>query len=108
SRPPAFILSQDQTLRVVEFFFGSSSSFHSALKAGFFPLTFFSLFAILSISSRFYSHLDFFDEVNSALSFQTILFSRFSFLPSGCGSVNRFPSGALLMYQLSPELSSVL
>jgi hypothetical protein len=43
-------------------------------------LTFFSLLAILSISFRFYSHLNFFDEVNSALSFQTILFSRFSAL----------------------------
>ncbi|MEG4589956.1 hypothetical protein QUA54_32780, partial [Microcoleus sp. MOSTC5] len=53
-------------------------------------------------------YLDFFDEVNSALSFQTILFSRFSFLPLVGGSVNRFSSGALLMYQLSPELSSVL
>jgi hypothetical protein len=86
----------------------TSSSFHSALKAGFFPLTFFSLFAILSISSRFTLYLNFFDEVNSALSFQTILFSRFSFLPLVGGSVNRFSSGALLMYQLSPELSSVL
>jgi hypothetical protein len=29
-------------------------------------------------------------------------------LPLVGGSVNRFSSGALLMYQLSPELSSVL
>ncbi|MEG4855549.1 hypothetical protein QUB10_32305, partial [Microcoleus sp. B5-D4] len=76
--------------------------------AGFFPLTFFSLFAILNISDAFTLYLDFFDEVNSALSFQTILFSRFSFLPLVRGCLNRFPSGALLMYQLSPELSSVL
>ena len=108
SRPPAFILSQDQTLRVVEFFWLSSSSFHSALKAGFLTLTFFSLFAILSSAFAFTLYLNFFDEVNSALSFQTILFSRFSFLPLFGGSVNRFSSGALLMYQLSPELSSVL
>jgi hypothetical protein len=80
SRPPAFILSQDQTLRVVEFFWLTSSFFHSALKAGFFPLTFFSLFAILSSAFAFTLYLDFFDEVNNALSFQTILFSRFSAL----------------------------
>jgi hypothetical protein len=81
-------------------------------EAGFFPLTFFSLFAILSSAFAFTLYLDFFDEVNSALSFQTILFSRFSFLPLFLplvgGSVNRFSSGALLMYQLSPGLSSVL
>ncbi len=82
------------------------------MMAGFFLLTFFSLFAILSSALAFTLYLDFFDEVNSALSFQTILFSRFSFLPLFLplvgGSVNRFSSGALLMYQLSPELSSVL
>ena len=77
-------------------------------EAGFFPLTFFSLFAILSSAFAFTLYLDFFDEVNSALSFQTILFSMFSFLPLVGGSVNRFSSGALLMYQLSPGLSSVL
>jgi hypothetical protein len=82
--------------------------FPLSLLAGFFPLTFFSLFAILSSAFAFTLYLDFFDEVNSALSFQTILFSRFSFLPLVGGSVNRFSSGALLMYQLSPELSSVL
>jgi hypothetical protein len=43
-------------------------------------LTFFSLFAILSSAFAFTLYLDFFDEVNSALSFQTILFSRFSAL----------------------------
>ncbi|MEG5035770.1 hypothetical protein, partial [Microcoleus sp. AT3-D2] len=90
-------------------FFGFSQVLSTlALKAGFFPLTFFSLFAILSSALAFTLYLDFFDEVNSALSFQTILFSRFSFLPLVRGSVNRFSSGALLMYQLSPELSSFL
>ncbi|MEG4347948.1 hypothetical protein QUB70_32430, partial [Microcoleus sp. A003_D6] len=53
-------------------------------------------------------YLDSFDEVNSALSFQTILFSRFSFLPLVRGSVNRFPSGALLIYLFRKGLSSVL
>jgi hypothetical protein len=50
----------------------------------FFLLTFFSLFAILSSALALTLNLNFFDEVNSALSFQTILFSRFSFLPFFC------------------------
>ena len=78
SRPPAFILSQDQTLRVVEFF-RLVKLFPLSLVAGFFSLTFFSLFAILSSAFADTLNLNFFDEVNSALSFQTILFSRFSF-----------------------------
>ena len=93
---------------LLSFFWLPSSSFHPSPEAGFFPLTFFSLFAILSSAFAFTLYLDFFDEVNSALSFQTILFSRFSFLPLVGSSVNRFSSGALLMYQLSPGLSSVL
>ena len=97
---------------LLSFFWLTSSSFHPSPRAGFFPLTFFSLFAILSSALAFTLYLNFFDEVNSALSFQTILFSRFSFLPGLLplvgGSVNRFSSGALLMNQLSLGLSSVL
>ena len=83
------------------------------MKADFFSLDFFLVVCDIKYQlSLLLSILIFFDEVNSALSFQTILFSRFSFLPFFAplvrGSVNRFPSGALLMYQLSPELSSIL
>ena len=62
---------------------------------------------ILSLAFAVTLNLDSFDEVNRALSFQTILFSRFSAL-FGCGSVNRFLSGALLIYLFHQFLSSVL
>jgi hypothetical protein len=72
-------------------------------------LTFFSLFGILSISSceLLLSVPIVYHEVDSALSFQTIFFSRFSALVVERSVVNRFPSAALLMYQLGLGLSSV-
>jgi len=83
--------------------------FPLSLEGWFFSLDFFLVVCDIDYQlSLLLSILIFFDEVNSALSFQTILFSRFSFLPLVGGSVNRFSSGALLMYQLSPGLSSVL
>ena len=41
SRPPAFILSQDQTLRVVEFFFGYHQVLSTQPLSWFFSLDFF-------------------------------------------------------------------
>jgi hypothetical protein len=68
-------------------FWLQSSSFSAILALTpnwlFLTLTFFSLFAILSSAFAFTLYLDFFDEVNTALSFQTILFSRFSALSCG-------------------------
>jgi hypothetical protein len=62
------------------FFLATIKFFPLSLEAGFLTLTFFSLFAILSSALAFTLYLNSFDEVNSALSFQTILFSRFSAL----------------------------
>jgi hypothetical protein len=62
------------------FFLATIKFFPLSTNAGFFPLTFFSLFAILSSAFAPTLYLNFFDEVNSGLSFQTILFSRFSAL----------------------------
>ncbi|MEG3844398.1 hypothetical protein, partial [Microcoleus sp. herbarium14] len=50
----------------------------SLSNSSLFTLTFYFLFVILSISNAYTLYLDSFDEVNRALSFQTIFFSRFS------------------------------
>jgi hypothetical protein len=60
--------------------FGSSSSFHSAFHRWFFSLDIFLVVCDIEYQLSLLLDLNFFDEVNSALSFQTILFSRFSAL----------------------------
>ena len=60
--------------------FGFSQVLSTQHKGWFFSLDFFLVVCDIEYQLSLLSlYLDFFDEVNSALSFQTILFSRFSF-----------------------------